>query len=99
MRGNNIDEQKQEILTKSLVGDFDAQNNAVDRRIYYEVTGRQIITGEFDADDEMDTSDAEWANLNATNPLDYILNYRGASDDDNDDAQEGDDDQKSATSE
>ena len=35
-------------IIEDLVGDFDPQNNKTDRQIYYEVTGKQLIEGEFD---------------------------------------------------
>ena len=44
-----------------LLDGFDAENNAIDRRIYYEVTGKKINEDEFIGGD---TSDDEWGTRN-----------------------------------
>ena len=61
-----------------MLDGFDAETNEIDRRIYYEVTGRQLVEGEFGNENELDTSDGEWANLNRPDPLAYAFNYRGS---------------------
>ena len=57
-----------------LIDGFDAERNDIDRRIYYEVTGRQVIEGEFEGDD---TSDDEWGYLNKADPLAHAFEYKG----------------------
>ena len=57
-----------------LIDGFDAASNDIDRRIYYEVTGRQLIEGEYEGED---TSDDEWGYLNKPDPLAHAFDYRG----------------------
>ena len=58
-----------------LLANFDAQGNDIDRRLYFEITGRQLNYGEFDIDD---SSDGEWAlTANQLDPFDLLLQYPG----------------------
>ena len=57
-------------MIDDLICDFDAEKNESDRRIFFEVTGRQLIDGEFD---DLDTSDEEQAIMAAPNPLAQIF--------------------------
>ena len=50
------------------------ENSEIDRRIFYEVTGRQLVEGEFD--NELGTSDEDWANFNRPDPLAHAFNYK-----------------------
>ena len=56
-----------------LLEGFDAENNHIDRCIYYEATGKQLVEGEFDNDP--DSSDDEWATINKTDNFAYVFNY------------------------
>ena len=49
-----------------LISGFDPEKNAIDRHIFYEVTGNQLIEGEFR---DQDTSDDEWERKNSIDPL------------------------------
>ena len=44
------------LMFERVVADFDGETNEIDRRIYYEVTGEQLIEGEF-ADTNSSNSD------------------------------------------
>ena len=57
-------------MIDELVGNFDAEDNETDRLIYYKVTGRETIRGEFG--DEF-SSDEEWSFRAAPNPLAYLF--------------------------
>ena len=59
-----------EAIINDLICDFDAEKNESDRRIFFEVTGRQLIDGEFN---DVDTSDEERAILAAPNPLAQVF--------------------------
>ena len=59
-------------MIEDLVGDFDPENNEIDRRIFFEVTGKQIIEGEFDDDG---SSEEDWGILEAPDPLAHAFNY------------------------
>ena len=72
------DEVEQSLFIDQMLDGFDAETNEIDRRLYYEVTGRQLVEGEFGGDDGGDTSDGEWANLNKPDPLAYAFNYKGS---------------------
>ena len=66
-------------LIDSMLRGFDAENSQIDRRIYFEVTGKQVVeSGEF-LDGEDDSSDFEWANLNRADPLAHAFAYRESS--------------------
>ena len=56
-----------------LLEGFNAESNSIDRRIFYEATGRQLVEGEFD--NELDSSDEDWANFNKPDPLSHYINY------------------------
>ena len=56
-------------MIADLLCDFDAEKNESDRCIFFEVTGRQLIDGEFD---DEDTSDEERARMAAPNPLAHV---------------------------
>ena len=56
-------------MIADLLCDFDAEKNESDRRIFFEVTGRQLIDGEFD---DEDTSDEDRARMAAPNPLAHV---------------------------
>ena len=51
-----MSEVEKERMIEDLLAGFDADENETDRRIYYEVVGRQLIHDEFD---DLDTSDEE----------------------------------------
>ena len=51
-----MSEVEKESMIKELLAGFDADENETDRRIFYEVTGRQLIQNEFD---DPGTSDEE----------------------------------------
>ena len=51
-----MSKQKKESMIEYLLNGFNADENETDRRIFYEVTGRQLIQDEFD---DLDTSDEE----------------------------------------
>ena len=53
--------------------EFDPENNAMDRRIYYEVTGRELNEGEFAG--VGDSSDDEWHKVCAPDPIFRILRF------------------------
>ena len=53
-------------MIADLLCDFDAEKNESDRRIFFEVTGRQLIDGEFD---DEDTSDEDRTTMAAKNTL------------------------------
>ena len=59
-------------MIEDLVGDFDPENNETDRLIFYEVTGRQMIRGEFD---EEDSSENDWLGMTAHDPLHHAFAY------------------------
>lgn len=61
------------IDTAGLIRGFDPDNDKIDRRIYFEVTGEQVIEDEF-ANDY--TSDEEWMLRNARDPLAFMLGYK-----------------------
>ena len=42
-----MSEYEKESMIEDLLAGFDAEENETDRRIFYEVTGRQLIQGEF----------------------------------------------------
>ena len=46
----------------------DLTDNEVDRRIYFEVTGCELIEGEFLGDDVFDSSDEEWGRRRLIEP-------------------------------
>ena len=56
-----------------LLRDFDAENNETDRRIYYEVIGKEIGK---DKPDDRDSSDEEWGLLGAPDPQYHAFAYR-----------------------
>ena len=66
--------EKSELWTESMIedllGDFDTDKSKTDRRIFYEITGRQLIKDEFD---DLETSDEEWADSQAR--AFSLLNY------------------------
>ena len=78
------DEVEQTLFIDQMLDGFDADTNEIDRRIFYEVTGRQVVEGEFGSDNGGDTSDGDWANLNKPDPLAYAFNYSGGSDSESD---------------
>ena len=39
----NLSEAERAKMIDDMVGYFDAENNEIDRRMFFEVTGRQII--------------------------------------------------------
>ena len=53
--------------------DFDVERNETDRRIYYEVIGRQIRK---DESIDRDSSDEEWGLLKAPDPQFHAFNYQ-----------------------
>ena len=61
-------------IVADLVEDFDADKNETDRRIFFEVTGIQLVEGEFY---DLDTSDEEWAIHGAPNPLANLFSKNG----------------------
>ena len=61
-------------IIDELLKDFDVERNETDRRIYYEVTGRQVGK---DKPDDRDSSDEEWGLLGAPDPQFHAFNYRG----------------------
>ena len=63
------------------MGDFNPEEDETDRRIYYEVTGRQLVENEFD---DEDTSDEEWGRLPAPDPQAYAFAYNTEQEDDED---------------
>ena len=68
-------------MTEFLLNGFNAETNALDRRIYYEVTGRQLAGGgEFDEEEET-SSDEEWRARNRPDPLAHVFDYHSDSDD------------------
>ena len=58
---------------EDVVTDFDPDNNETDRLIFYMVSGRQLIEGEFE---RSDSSDEEWARLREYDPLANAFSYR-----------------------
>ena len=62
-------------MIEGLVADFDAENDEVDRRIYFEVTGRQLIDGEFDCSS---SSDDDW--VQRYDPLSHVVEDEEAND-------------------
>ena len=59
-------------MVEHLLGDFDAATDETDRRIFFEVTGRQLIKGEFQENE--DSSDEEWR-LVAQDPQQHAFNF------------------------
>ena len=59
-------------MIEELLRDFDAETNETDRRIYYEVMGRQIGQNGFD---DRDSSDEDWGLLKAPDPLAHAFSY------------------------
>ena len=57
-----------------LLKDFDAEKNETDRRIYYEVIGKEIGK---DKPEDRDSSDEEWGLVGAPDPQIHAFNYRG----------------------
>ena len=56
-----------------LLAGFDPENNEIDRRILYEVTGMSLVEGEYV---DVDTnSDEEWVRQQAPDPARYAFNY------------------------
>ena len=47
-------------MIDELVDDFDFKSNEMDRRFFFEVTGKKLVKGEFD---DLDSSDEDWALL------------------------------------
>ena len=66
------DSEKTKMIDAMLKG-FDAEDNPTDRRIFYEVTGRELRLGEFGGDD--DTSDDDWMHYGAPDPLRHAFSY------------------------
>ena len=60
-------------LIDYLMRGFNPEANEIDRRIYYEVTGRQLNEDEFD---DYDTSDDEWGSVYKPDPLAHAFDYR-----------------------
>ena len=60
-------------LIDFLMRGFNPEANEIDRRIYYEVTGRQLNEDEFD---DVDTSDDEWGSVYKPDPLAHAFDYR-----------------------
>ena len=54
-RGSNEPFQSIDLLLEG----FDADKNDIDRRIYYEVTGRELVQGEFEGEDDWEMSGDE----------------------------------------
>ena len=61
-------------MIDELVDDFDFKSNDMDRRFFFEVTGRKLVEDEFD---DLDSSDEEWALLQAPDPLAHAFSYAG----------------------
>ena len=59
-------------MIDALVNNFDAEDNEMDRRIFYEITGLQFNEGEFD---DSDTFDDGWGKLLAQDPQWHAFNY------------------------
>ena len=59
-------------MIDALVNNFDAEDNEMDRRIFYEITGLQFNEGEFD---DSDTFDDGWCKLLAQDPQWHAFNY------------------------
>ena len=59
--------------TEDLLKDFDAERNETDRRIFYEVIGRQI---EESKSEDRDSSDEEWGLASAPDPQFHAFNYQ-----------------------
>ena len=57
---DNFSEIENAKMIEELVDDFDFKGNDMDRRFFFEVTGRQLVEGEFD---DLDSSDEDWALL------------------------------------
>ena len=53
-----------------VLAGFEPDSNEIDRRIFYEVTGRELVEGEYEIDD---TSDDEWHRLGQPDPWARIL--------------------------
>ena len=60
-------------MIDKLLKEFDAERNETDRRIYYEVIGRQIRK---DEPIDRDSSDEEWGLLMAPDPLVHAFSYQ-----------------------
>ena len=62
-----------------LVARFDPQTNSMDRRIFYEVTGRQYFDGEFSALDEdssfVEEDEEDWRRMSQYDPLAPAFQY------------------------
>ena len=61
-------------MIEELLRDFDGERNETDRRIYYQILGRQLIEGEFD---DSDSSDMELSKLMASDPQAHAFSYSG----------------------
>ena len=71
-RIKKTDSENAKLIDAMLKG-FDAEDNPTDRRIFYEVTGRELRLGEFGRDD--DTSDDDWMHYGAPDPLRHAFSY------------------------
>ena len=65
------EEESKELINTFLDG-FDTAENEMDRRIYYETTGIELIEGEFS---DLETSDEEWKIRNQLDPQELAFNY------------------------
>ena len=66
-----------EVLTAKILDGFDPDNDKMDRRILYEVTGLTLIKDEFIDDDSSDSDGESLAqDLMNTDPLEQAFNYR-----------------------
>lgn len=65
------EEESKELINIFLDG-FDTAENEVDRRIYYETTGIELIEGEFS---DLETSDEEWKIRNQVDPQELAFSY------------------------
>ena len=75
-----VEEERSEPLP--VAEEFDLEDSEIDRRLFYEITGRQLIANEFN---DEDTSDDDWENLNAPDPLEHAFNYAPGPDSGDDD--------------
>ena len=70
-KSRRTEEESKELINIFLDG-FDTVENEMDRRIYYETTGIELIEGEFS---DLETSDEEWKIRNQVDPQELAFSY------------------------
>ena len=79
----------QTVQMSSLLSGFDPENDAFDRRIFFEVTGKSIIPDEFIQDNSSGGGSAEWED-EQLDPFDWLMTKQEGDDDDDESQEEQD---------